>query len=674
MLNLPGRPVPVAGVGVIVFLTALALFLPMLQPGIGWYNAPELVCAAMTLDVPHSPGYPLFTRLARLAIGIVPWGEPAWRVNLLSALLGALATAFWAALLTRWGAGQRAAVCAAIWIASVPVFWEQATSSEVYTLECFILAAFLLAATACREGPVTGWKGLFAGLTLSLGLTHRPTFLLLAFAAVILISGTGISGRITSRGVACFVAGILVGGLPALDLYLRLQSERRILIDPLIGRGFEGFWGFFTGAEYRKALGVFGPAELIQRLGGWGSTVAGAGVAMPVLAGVGLIPLLRGAIQARHFSLACIWIIAVNSGFVLNYNAFEAQTMLLPSLMGLAGLAAIPLSWLEERYWKAGRVAVAVLAVFSVLFGATGLSPRTREPEEFTRRLASVAPPGSMLLMNNDIEFRPFYYLRLVHGFRSDIGIRLVDAITDADAADLAPEVSRIPMFGSLVYPPDAVDVLGSRFRIEPRGYLWQIQPRENVNTPVMPPASWTVVEAPSGARVWFDPKIRFYSYGGSTERESPAAPGPNDIVQYRYFVDAASVSTPFILAAELTDEAGTGFEEAGAKTGHDIHLAGVETKRLVQRTIIVPPDVKRGDMRFRVSLLSIAERSPSVRLVETLPGAHPLNRDGETELFRLKHGLGGKWLVAAGPVTASPGATATYVIDTALSPPPIIP
>ncbi|HOY65483.1 MAG TPA: DUF2723 domain-containing protein [Candidatus Ozemobacteraceae bacterium] len=671
MLNRPGLQA-----GAAVFIAALLLYLPTLQPGIGWYNAPELVTAALTLDVPHSPGYPLFTRLARLAIDLVPWGEPAWRVNLLSALLGALAAALWAAWLTAWGIGRRAALCAGIWLAAVPVFWEQATSSEVYTLECLLLAAFLLAANACREGPVTGWHGLMAGLTLALGVTHRPTFLLLGVSGLILLRGSCFRQRITSRGGWGLVAGGAAGALPALDLYIRLQNERRVLIDPLIGRGFDGFWRFFSGEDYRKALGVFGPEELLLRLGGWWETVIGAGIMVPIIAGAALAALFfrRPLERMGRPSLACLWIVLVNSGFVLNYNAFEAQTMLLPSLMGIAGLAAVALSIAGSRPWNGGTFVLAAITLLSVVYGATGISPRTREPEEFTRRLASVAPPGSMLLMNNDIEFRPFYYLRLVRGFRPDIGIRLVDAITDADAADLASDVSRNRMFGSLVYPPDAVDVLGKRFRVEPRGYLWHIQPQELVNTPVMPPASWTPVDAVPGIRVWCDPQIRWYPMGERSGRETLSAPGPNDVIHYRYLVEAASGSTPFILAAELTDRAGTGFQEAGGKTGHDIHRAGLVTNRLVHRTIVVPPGVEQAGLRFRISILPIDENGFPVRLLEKLPGAHPLNRDGETELFRLRHGLGGKWLVVAGPVAAFPGATATLVIDTPISTSPIIP
>ena len=45
-------------------------------------------------QVAHPPGYPLFTLLAKLFMTVVPLGSVAWRVNLLSAVSGALSSSF----------------------------------------------------------------------------------------------------------------------------------------------------------------------------------------------------------------------------------------------------------------------------------------------------------------------------------------------------------------------------------------------------------------------------------------------------------------------------------------------------------------------------------------------------------------------------------------------------
>ena len=51
----------------------------------------ELITAAHELGVAHPPGYPLFTLLGKLFIVAIPWANPAWRMNLLNALLSAAA-------------------------------------------------------------------------------------------------------------------------------------------------------------------------------------------------------------------------------------------------------------------------------------------------------------------------------------------------------------------------------------------------------------------------------------------------------------------------------------------------------------------------------------------------------------------------------------------------------
>src|SRR5436853_2714386 len=52
-------------------------------------DSPELITAAVTLGVAHAPGYPLFTVLGHL-FSLVPFGSIPFRINLLSAICGAL--------------------------------------------------------------------------------------------------------------------------------------------------------------------------------------------------------------------------------------------------------------------------------------------------------------------------------------------------------------------------------------------------------------------------------------------------------------------------------------------------------------------------------------------------------------------------------------------------------
>ncbi len=679
-----------------VFAVGVLLYLPTLQPGIGWFNAPELVCAALTQDVPHAPGYPLFTRLAGLAIDACPWGDPAWRVNLLSAFLGAGAAAVWAAWLTGWGMRRRIAISIGVWLLAVPVFWEQSTSAEVYSLECLLFACFMLVAQSLRTGEIGMGSGLLLGLNFALGAGHRPTFALLSIAALLTLRGTGLRRRISRKTVAGTAFGLLIGAIPSMDLYLRLQNENRVLIDPLIGRGPEGFWKFFTGADYRAALGVFGFDELAQRAVGWLTVVSGAGIWVPVLALVGLIPGSDASKSGRTgpVSAACLWILAVNTGFVLNYNAFEAHTMLLPSLMAIGGLAAVLLARSFRFPAAATGVALFLAAGIAIPVAATRIEPRSRDSEIFTRRLATVLPRGSVLMMNNDIEFRPFYYLRLTKKFRPDIDICLVDALTASDVADLEPAASKGSLFGSLVYPASAAELLGARDVVEPWGYVWRIRKPVSADRMDDPPEDWHRIDIGNDTNIYIDDMIQSIPLGGLAGRTASDVILAGDVIVYRYAVPVVSTFTPFILKTELLDETGRGFQDAGMKTGHDIHFVGplgypdparpdpasassgmAKKYAVVQRTIVVPEMKSCMRVKLSIGIVDLAESSLSSWVAGAIRECNPLNREGATELFRLRNGMGGKPLFPSGTAGGIDQASVSRVIfPAAFRAGPIIP
>jgi hypothetical protein len=70
-------------------LTAFALYVRTLTPGVLDGDSGEWQYMANILGVPHSTGYPTYILLAKL-VTLVPIGNPAWRVNLFSAICATL--------------------------------------------------------------------------------------------------------------------------------------------------------------------------------------------------------------------------------------------------------------------------------------------------------------------------------------------------------------------------------------------------------------------------------------------------------------------------------------------------------------------------------------------------------------------------------------------------------
>ena len=64
------------------FLIPFLIYFYTLCPTVSVHaDAAELATVVLTRGIAHPPGYPLFTLLA-MPFSFLPFGEPAWRINL----------------------------------------------------------------------------------------------------------------------------------------------------------------------------------------------------------------------------------------------------------------------------------------------------------------------------------------------------------------------------------------------------------------------------------------------------------------------------------------------------------------------------------------------------------------------------------------------------------------
>lgn len=141
---------------VAVFIGVLGVYVATLAPTVTFWDAGEFLAASRSLGIPHPPGTPLFTLLSSVWARIVPFGEYAFRVNLLTAVFGAAAAAavytiVSKALSHRSDGGFTASVtaaAAAMLSASAFTVWQNANETEVYMIAAF--AVMVIAALALR--------------------------------------------------------------------------------------------------------------------------------------------------------------------------------------------------------------------------------------------------------------------------------------------------------------------------------------------------------------------------------------------------------------------------------------------------------------------------------------------------------------------------------------------
>lgn len=128
-----GIPALAIGLGTFfVYLTTLA-------PTVAGNDAGRFQIAAPLLGTGHPTGYPTFILLGKLFTHL-PFGDVAYRMNLMSAFFGAVAAALFFLVAREIGAQMLPAAGGAFIMAFSATLWSQANVAEVYTLH----AAFLL--------------------------------------------------------------------------------------------------------------------------------------------------------------------------------------------------------------------------------------------------------------------------------------------------------------------------------------------------------------------------------------------------------------------------------------------------------------------------------------------------------------------------------------------------
>jgi len=241
--------------GIIVFLIAFFVYLQTLTPSIGLHDAGDMITAAYVLGIPHPTGYPLYCLLGKFWMTILPIGNIAYRMNMLSALCAALTCMMvyfislkvgndkWEvrnnkgnknfSLFTSYFLLVIPAVVAGLMLTFATTFWEQALIAEKYTLNALFATLLIFILLKWQETVIDYKNSKFKiqnskfylylfSFTLGLSFTHHMQSIFLIPPAIYLI------GTITWQMKTHYQLSITNYQLPVTNYQLPITSYQLV--------------------------------------------------------------------------------------------------------------------------------------------------------------------------------------------------------------------------------------------------------------------------------------------------------------------------------------------------------------------------------------------------------------------------------------------------------------
>jgi len=460
-----------------LFAASFTVYQATLTPGLS-YQSPdgnELVTVCYTLGLAHSTGYPLYTWLGKL-FTFLPVGDVAYRINLMSATLGALGVASLYALLrllsptgVQRAASRLSAAFAALLFAFSVTFWSQTGIAEVYTPNLFMLTLTLIPLLLWsrveergRTGPSdrSGWRRFLPparsllllflfGLTFGLSLGTHMSNLGFAPAFALFLLLVNWRRAIHLASIASAGGGFLLGLLQFLWLPLKASTLTDAVMRARAPGTLRGFFDYTLGA-FPQLKFAFPLAALPGRLVIYLDFLRQQFGLLGILLGIGGMAALLWRRPKRFYLLVTAYLVQV--WFFIQYSVFDLDVFFIPAHLlyalfigfGLTCLLEFLLRQVEGH--RVGRTAlVALLTPVLVAPVACQLHSNWETNDrsddvaisDFYANVFQQLPAGAVLVGQGGVFGYDMFYYRLVEDVRPDVVMPQLSGAT-ASARDLA--------------------------------------------------------------------------------------------------------------------------------------------------------------------------------------------------------------------------------------------
>ena len=539
-------PLPLADLAIagLIALVLGAVYLLTLAPTVLAADGGEFQFAAYLGGIAHPTGYPLYLILGWVWSHLLPFGDPAFRMNLFSTFWAALAvgTLYLLTLyhLRRLGTlslasplNRPVAALGAVTLGVSEIFWSQAVAAEVYSLHAFFTAAILFTALAWDEAEGRERVGLLLALLVGCSLAHHGTaFLLLPGLLAFLWLRRRRSPQ-NQKAIYYVKLGLLLLLPQLLYLYIPLRAPHTPYLTlpwtpdgpplALYENSLQGFLHFRLGQVFAGEL-RYG-AETARRLALAGQLLVRQFTALGVLLGLAGLAYLARKRQVG-FLLLTFLLYAGQAAFNLFYLIGDIEAFFIPTYLvfaiwialGIGGLlevllnllpglapqpaqesaqAPLPRSPRPGVQWLGSLILLPLTLLPSFLTWenlprvdlSSALEPRRR-----WEAFLGAGPPSQAIVVSNDRnEIMPLWYLQYVEGRRPDLTGIFPLVTQEPRFANVGRLLEAALATGRPVLLAKPMPGLEVRFTLQEEGRFWRVV------APIAVPNSATRTEATLG-------------------------------------------------------------------------------------------------------------------------------------------------------------------------------
>jgi hypothetical protein len=477
-------------------VAALGLYVRTLMPGLGLWDTAEFQALGPVLGIAHPTGYPSYTLLLWLAsVVLQPFGDPALRANLLSALLVAGAAALVAVTAIQLTRRPLLGLFAGMALALAPTVWRNALRADPHPFHLFLTALLLVLlitwAARQREGDRRAGRWLVAAAaTFGVALGNHALTVLLAPGVVlyVLLVEPHIVTRQPRLVAACVVALVATAALAY--AYIPLRASMDPPLDYAHPVTWEAFRYLVLGEQFQGSFG------LNVSIGSVARASARLGDELGLVAGLVPVGFVVGIVRYRALTIMTAAWLLVTWAFALDYSNADIERYELVPILVAALWATLAVDWLWDALpglrrsvqgeptegedasarprlprWVPFLLATMLVAPVAALvperYARVDASGDTVGRDWLEATLAQLAP--NAVVVSWWSFSTPLWYARWVEGRRPDVDVIDDRAMLDQGLGDVGAVIER--WLGSrpvyLIRLDEDIEALGARYVLE---------------------------------------------------------------------------------------------------------------------------------------------------------------------------------------------------------------